>query len=182
MRRIFITLLIVLGFFTLKAQTVTDSIYGIPVVKPLSFEFSDITYQFYMYNYAVKELDFPDIDNYNKETVLREYREDTKNWYSANPEYNGLFKVLRKKDLDNLKSRYLKRLNEIKADNYPPKPKFVDTGNPRQDEINYKKRMKQWSENHPDYPEYIDTGNPKIDKENYRKARLAFYDKYIKED
>ena len=157
-----------------------------PVIKPLSQDVTDVTYQFYLYNYAVKELNFPNIDSYNDETVNTLYRQATKDWYSNNPEYNGMFNVLRKKDLDNLKERYQKRLKQISSDDYvfdyPPKPKFVDTGNPRQDKINYKRRIKQWMENHPAYPQYIDTGDPKNDKETLRKARVAFYDKYIKED
>lgn len=154
-------------------------------MKPQIYEMGNPVYEFYMYNYAVKNLGFPNIDNYSDEEIIREYRQDTKNWYKNNHEYNGIFQVLRKEDLDNLIARYLKEFlsyKEILIKKYPPKPVFIDTGNPVQDEINYKNKLKEWSENHPDYPKYIDTGQPCADKERLRKARVAFYDKYIKEN
>ena len=120
---------------------------------------------------AIKELNYPNIDlsldtfKYNNNDRLIEQ------WNKYNREYAENMGIFTFKDY----------LNVIEKD-YSQKPKFVNTGNPKQDEQNYKLRLNKWVENHPDYPQYLDTGNPSVDKEKLRKARLRFYNKYIKED
>ncbi len=125
-------------------------------------------------NYCIDSLGFPVIDNNVSITESKQkfYRE-LKIWFSSHKGYEAVLNI-------NNYEQYVKIQKLLKIDKYPPKPVFVNTGNKKQDEINFKKAMKEWSENHPDYPQYVDTGNPKEDKERLRKAHLAFYDKYIK--
>jgi hypothetical protein len=126
--------------------------------------------------YCIDSLGFPIIDL--KDTSQKqkvEIKKELKNWYASHHELESFIRIY-------TYEQYFPVYKKLAIKTYPPKPKFVDTGNPLQDEINYKKKMKEWSENHPDYPRYIDTGHPKEDKERFRKARVAFYNKYIKEE
>ncbi len=124
--------------------------------------------------YCIDSLSFPEIDYKNeKANAKKNFERDIKNWYNSHPGFESVLKI---SDYDQYKEIF--KIESIK--NYPPKPQFVDTGNPQQDEISYKNIIKKWTENHPDYPKYIDTGNFTEDKKRLRLARLAFYDKYIK--
>jgi len=71
---------------------------------------------------------------------------------------------------------YLSLKKELKIIDYPLIPEKVSTGNAKADEMVNKQNLKEWMEHHPDYPPYTE------DVEVLRKARLAFYNKYIKED
>ncbi len=124
--------------------------------------------------YCIDSLNFPEINiNIIEEEAKSQFEMELKNWHSQNPGYENLFK-----DLDF--NQYKAILKTIAINNYPPKPQFIDTGNTRQDEIDYKNKLRKWAESHPDYPKYTGVKNDDKNKESLRKARLSFYDKYIK--
>ena len=126
--------------------------------------------------YCIDSLGFPIINlkDTSQDQKIK-IKRNLKYWYASHRGYESLIRVYSY-------DQYLPVYKKLAILTYPPKPKFADTGNPQQDEINFKKKMKEWSKDHPDYPKYTDTGHPKEDKERLRKARVAFYNKYIKED
>jgi len=144
--------------------------------SPINYN-SDIANKKELLNYFVKNNLYPiniiednDISDSEKNRAIEQWNKDN---FSISKELN----INSYKEYIELKEKF-----NSKIYTYPPKPKFVDTGNPSADELNFKASIKIWSENHPAYPQRIDTGNQTEDDKVLRKAYLDFYQTYIKEE
>jgi hypothetical protein len=64
------------------------------------------------------------------------------------------------------------------AEDHPPFPIFVNTGDVGTDENNYAFAIEMWFMRNRFYPQYIDTGTPAEDLANWTKAKLEWCKRY----
>lgn len=86
-----------------------------------------------------------------------------------------------KNDPDDPDHKKWRKTMDRYADDHPPFPVFLNTGDLGTDENNYAFAIEMWFMRNRFYPQYIDTGKPEEDLANWNKAKLEWCRRYPEE-